>query len=106
MRSRNSVSRTVSSCSLCLSFSQDFHEHDANNGEGRLGRGERKAQSRDNRGFHSASALKRAVMLQRFTDGFSWIFRGVSRDGLLLRRRWLWLVEASEPGGILLECGT
>ena len=24
-------------------------------------------------------------------------------DGLLLRRRWLWLVEASEPGGILLE---
>ena len=89
-----------------LHLPQDCHKHDADNGEHRLGRGERKAQSRDHRGFHCASALKRAVMLQRFTDGFIWIFRGVSLDGLLLRRRWLWLVEASEPGGILLECGT
>ena len=24
---------------------------------------------------------------------------------MLLRRRWLWLVEASEPGGVLLEVG-
>ena len=87
-----------------LHLPQDCHKCDADNGEHRLGRGERKAQSRDHRGFHCTSALKRAVVLQRFTDGFSWILRGVSLDGLLLRRRWLWLVEASEPGEILPEC--
>ena len=88
-----------------LHLPQDCHKHDADNGEHRLGRGERKAQARDHRGFHCASALKRTVVLQRFTDGFSRILRGVSLDGLFLSRGWVRLVEASKSGGILLEGG-
>ena len=37
-----------------------------------------------------------------FSAGYS---EAVLLDGLLLRRRWLWLVETSEASEILLEGG-